>query len=50
VDIGSYPRFDEADHRVKVTFEAKDAERVEAALHAFLAALPEGAVVRCEGP
>ncbi len=50
VDIGSYPRFDAADHRVKVTFEAKNAERVEAALRAFLAALPEGAVVRCEGP
>jgi molybdenum cofactor synthesis domain-containing protein len=50
VDIGSYPRFDDADHRVKVTFEAKDVARVEAALHAFLATLPGGAVVRSEGP
>jgi molybdenum cofactor synthesis domain-containing protein len=50
VDIGSYPRFDEADHRVKITFEAKDAARVEVALRAFVTALPEGAVVRCEGP
>ena len=50
VDIGSYPRFDEADHRVEVTFEAKDVSRVEVALRAFLAALPDGAVVRRHGP
>ena len=36
--------------RVEVTFEAKDAARVEAALRAFLAGLPEGAVVRRQGP
>jgi len=50
VDIGSYPRFDEADHRVEVTFESKDPSRVEAALRAFLEALPEGAVIRRQGP
>jgi molybdenum cofactor synthesis domain-containing protein len=51
VDIGSYPRFDrELDHRVLVTFEAKDADSVEEALRAFLTALPEGALVRREGP
>ncbi len=50
VDIGSYPRFDDADHRVKVTFESKDLARVEAALREFLEAMPPGAVVRCEGP
>jgi molybdenum cofactor synthesis domain-containing protein len=50
VDIGSYPRFDDADHRVLITFEAKDATRVEAAMRAFLEALPAGAVVRFEGP
>lgn len=50
VDIGSYPRFDDADHRVKVTFEGKDAARIEAALGDFLAALPPGAVLRCERP
>ena len=50
VEIGSYPRFDEADHRVKVTLEAKDAARVAAALAALLAELPPGAVVRTEGP
>jgi molybdenum cofactor synthesis domain-containing protein len=50
VEIGSYPRFDDADHRVKVTVEAKDAARVAAALAALLAALPAAAVVRTEGP
>jgi molybdenum cofactor synthesis domain-containing protein len=50
VEIGSYPRFDEADHRVKVTLEAKDGARVAAALAALLAELPPGWVVRCEGP
>lgn len=51
VDVGSYPRFDQgADHRVKVTLEAKDGERVAAALAALLSALPEGSVVRTEGP
>jgi molybdenum cofactor synthesis domain-containing protein len=50
VDIGSYPRFDDADHQVKVTLEAKDAERVAAALTALLAALPPGSVLRTEGP
>lgn len=50
VEIGSYPRFDGADHRVKVTIEAKDAVRVAAALSALLAGLPAGSVLRTEGP
>ncbi len=51
VDIGSYPRFDDgADHRVRVTLEAKDEARVAAALRALLAALPPDAIVRTEGP
>jgi molybdopterin-biosynthesis enzyme MoeA-like protein len=50
VEIGSYPRFDDADHRVKVTLEAKDAARVGEALAVLLAALPPGSVVRTEGP
>ncbi len=50
VEIGSYPRFDDADHRVKVTIEAKDEARVAAALAALVAALPRGAIVRTEGP
>jgi molybdenum cofactor synthesis domain-containing protein len=50
VDIGSYPRFDDADHHVLVTFEGKDATRVETAMRAFLEALPAGAVLRFDGP
>ncbi len=50
VGVGSYPRFDDTDHLVKITFEAKDARRVEAALASFLEALPAGSVVRREGP
>lgn len=50
VEIGSYPRFDPTDHRVKVTVEAKDRALVDTALAALLAALPSGAVVRTEGP
>ena len=46
VEIGSYPRFDGADHAVRVTFEAKDASRVRTALEAFRAELPAGAVLR----
>jgi molybdopterin-biosynthesis enzyme MoeA-like protein len=50
VDIGSYPRFDAADHRVRVTLEAKDPAAVEAALRALVERLPEGCLVRTEGP
>lgn len=50
VEIGSYPRFDGADHRVKITVEARDVARVASALAALLAALPAGAVIRTEGP
>jgi molybdenum cofactor synthesis domain-containing protein len=50
VEIGSYPRFDEGDHRVMVTFEGKDAEPVEAAVRQFVARLPDGALLRREGP
>jgi molybdenum cofactor synthesis domain-containing protein len=50
VAIGSYPRFDEADHRVRVTLESKEGARVEAALAALLAALPSGAVRWVERP
>ena len=50
VEIGSYPRFDDADHRVRVTMEGKDLARVRAALEALLALLPPRALVRSEGP
>jgi molybdenum cofactor synthesis domain-containing protein len=48
VEIGSYPRFDDADHLVKVTLESKDGARVDVALAALLAALPPQAVIRTE--
>jgi len=50
VEIGSYPRFDDADHLVRLTVEARDLAAVQAALAALLAALPAGAVLRTEGP
>jgi molybdenum cofactor synthesis domain-containing protein len=51
VEIGSYPRFDDAaDYRVLVTLEAKDVAKVAAALADLLAALPPGSVLRTEGP
>lgn len=50
VEIGSYPRFDGADHKVKLTVESKDLAAVQAALAALLAALPADGVVRVEGP
>ena len=51
VEIGSYPRFDEgADHRVKVTVESEDRARVTAVMAALRAVLPEGALIREEGP
>ena len=48
VSIGSYPRFDGADHRVKVTFDGRDGAAVEAARGDFVARRPEGSVVREE--
>ncbi|BDG06594.1 competence/damage-inducible protein A [Anaeromyxobacter oryzae] len=50
VEIGSYPRFDATDHRVKLTVESKELAAVQAALAALLEALPPGSVVRVEGP
>lgn len=50
VDIGSYPRFDAADHRVRVTLESMDQQRVRDAVQALLDLLPDGALVRSEGP
>jgi molybdopterin-biosynthesis enzyme MoeA-like protein len=50
VEVGSYPRFDEADHRVKITLESKDLDQVKRALAALLRAIPDDAVVRTSGP
>ena len=49
VEIGSYPRFDGADHRVRVTVEGRDPAAVQAASGAILSAVAPGVLVRAEG-
>jgi molybdenum cofactor synthesis domain-containing protein len=46
--LGSYPEFFNAEYKVKVTLESKDAEYVERAVEDFLRRLPAAAVVRVE--
>ena len=48
VEIGSYPRWFEPSYKTKITFDARDAKLVDAAARAFVASLPEGALVREE--
>jgi molybdenum cofactor synthesis domain-containing protein len=48
VAIGSYPRFDGADYKVKITLESKDRAAVTQALERLLALLPRSGVVRVE--
>ena len=49
VALGSYPRFDrEADHKVKLTLESRDAAAVAKALGDLLERLPPGCVLRQE--
>jgi molybdenum cofactor synthesis domain-containing protein len=50
VVLGSYPRFDDADHSVKLTVEARDRTAVLLALEALLAALPAADIVRVIRP
>ena len=42
VDVGSYPKWFDPSYKTKITFDATDADKVEAALADFLASLPEG--------
>jgi molybdenum cofactor synthesis domain-containing protein len=49
VEVGSYPRFDAAEYRVRVTVEGRDRAAVHAAARAILAEVPGSAVVRVEG-
>lgn len=46
--VGSYPRFDDSDHSVKVTFDGTDPRAIEAAVDACLSAIEPGLVVRVE--
>jgi molybdenum cofactor synthesis domain-containing protein len=50
VQIGSYPRIDRADHRVRITVEARDPAPVDAALDALLAGLTVDEIVRVDPP
>jgi len=46
VSVGSYPKFEDEDHRVEISLEAVDARRVEGALRELAARLPAAWVVR----
>ncbi len=46
--LGSYPEFSNADYKVKVTLESKDAEYLDRAVTELLRSLPAPAVVRVE--
>jgi molybdenum cofactor synthesis domain-containing protein len=48
VGVGSYPRFDPADYRVKVTFDGRDEARVREAAAFLRARLAPGCIVREE--
>ena len=54
VSVGSYPRFDDADHSVKVTFDGLSSAPVRAALlscrQAIVAKLGEASIVRVDAP
>lgn len=50
VEVGSYPRFDDADHSIKVTVESRELAAVLAALEALLRVLPATSVVRVSRP
>ena len=50
VEVGSYPKWMNADYRTKLTFDGQDAVQVKAACDAFVATLPEGEPQRVEGP
>jgi molybdenum cofactor synthesis domain-containing protein len=46
--LGSYPVLDDPGYRVRLVFEARDADRVDEAVSAFVEQLPPGQVVRTE--
>ena len=46
--LGSYPKLDDPEYRVKLTLESKDGDYVQRAFERLVALLPEGAVVRTE--
>ncbi len=48
LQLGSYPKLNDPEYRVRLTLESKDRDYVERALAALLAILPPNAVVRTE--
>ncbi len=50
VSVGSYPRLDHADHRVRVTIEARATAPVDAAVEWLVSALEPAWVVRVDPP
>lgn len=48
VGVGSYPKWSEESYRTKLTFDGRDAARVDAARDAFVAMLPPGEPQRIE--
>ncbi len=46
--LGSYPKFDDADYRVKLTLESKDRDYLERAFDHLVGLLPREAVLRTE--
>jgi molybdopterin-biosynthesis enzyme MoeA-like protein len=46
--LGSYPRIGDAEYRVKLTLESKDAEYLERAFRHLMAMMPADAVVKTE--
>ncbi|MBX3186312.1 MAG: competence/damage-inducible protein A [Labilithrix sp.] len=48
VGVGSYPKWQDPSYRTKLTFDGRDAARVDAARDAFLALLPAGEPQRVE--
>ena len=45
IEVGSYPKWQHPQYRTKVTFDGMNADMVQVAADAFVAALPEGSVV-----
>jgi len=46
--LGSYPKFDDADYRVKLTLESKDRDYLERAFGHLIGLIPKEAVLRTE--
>lgn len=47
--LGSYPKINDAEYRVKITLESKDQDYVERACKHLLLLMPQGCVVKTEG-